>query len=444
MANEKPICEATHPQILSGRCPWCETQIGTSEGESASGERRTQWNLAALKSALLSDDVAARQLAVTNLMNDEGPGAESVVPLLSIALSDASDSIRGLTETALDRLGNKLTTDQAKQFEAQLPGGDDELVIRILLLGYYFLGQQGSPAARERRQRHILWLIEHAPEIETAGSPLACVVKQEDKETYQQARQLWQEQIRRQPNNTAVLGNAASFLLLRDRELSEQYYRRAQTLEPRNPKWPDRLGHLYSLHSRSDVSGGGDATRSALRELQMAEDVRQGVPWHANEDPADKPEKDQTSGLMKRMHALCDLAKTAYEAGEFDVAREYAAELLEIAHSERIPKFFREDGQAVYDGNLVLGRCALRDGDLDRAKEHLFAAGRSKGSPTLQSFGPHMSLAKDLLEHGERDAVLQFFELCRAFWEHGAGDLDEWVADVKSGATPDFGANLDY
>src|SRR5690606_15979503 len=107
----------THPQILSGRCPWCETEIGTNEDGATSGDRRPQWNLTALKSALQSNDVEARQLAVTNLMADEGPGAESAVPLLSVALSDASDSIRELAEGALHRLGDELTSEQAKRFE---------------------------------------------------------------------------------------------------------------------------------------------------------------------------------------------------------------------------------------------------------------------------------------------------------------------------------------
>ena len=55
-----------------------------------------------------------------------------------------------------------------------------------------------------------------------------------------------------------------------------------------------------------------------------------------------------------------------------------------------------------------------------------------------------MSLAKDLLEKGERDVVLEYFEACRKFWKMGEDDLDKWSKEVKAGTIPDFGANLVY
>jgi hypothetical protein len=57
-----------------------------------------------------------------------------------------------------------------------------------------------------------------------------------------------------------------------------------------------------------------------------------------------------------------------------------------------------------------------------------------------------MSLAKELLEKGERDVVLQYFDLCRRFWSTNINDgkLDRWSQDVKAGKMPSFGANLEY
>jgi hypothetical protein len=102
-------------------------------------------------------------------------------------------------------------------------------------------------------------------------------------------------------------------------------------------------------------------------------------------------------------------------------------------------------GNAIFYGNMVLGRVVLsRDHKVDSAKSYLLAAGRTRGSPQLNSFGPNMSLAKDLLLAGERDTVLEFFTSCRAFWKMGPTKLDEWTAAVKSGRVPDFGANLKY
>jgi len=72
----------------------------------------------------------------------------------------------------------------------------------------------------------------------------------------------------------------------------------------------------------------------------------------------------------------------------------------------------------------------------------LMAAMRLTGSPQLGSFGPNMRLAADLLERGEREAVLEYFRLCAGFWPRD--ELKDWAALVEGGRTPDFGANLIY
>ena len=116
--------------------------------------------------------------------------------------------------------------------------------------------------------------------------------------------------------------------------------------------------------------------------------------------------------------------------------------VLNDKYSRGVPE--KANGDVVHDGNLVLGRIAVDEGRIEDAKRLLLAAGKSSGSPVLGSFGPNMSLAKDLLEKGEQETVLQYFEMCRKFWSSGGGKLDEWTKDVQAGRIPDFGANLIY
>jgi hypothetical protein len=92
----------------------------------------------------------------------------------------------------------------------------------------------------------------------------------------------------------------------------------------------------------------------------------------------------------------------------------------------------------------VLGRIALKNGDLAHAKQALLNAGRTKGSAQLDSFGPDMTLAEELLEKGEKDTVLRYFKLCRRFWKLGGERLDQWEKDVNAGKIPQFGGNLVY
>jgi hypothetical protein len=93
---------------------------------------------------------------------------------------------------------------------------------------------------------------------------------------------------------------------------------------------------------------------------------------------------------------------------------------------------------------MVLGRLALRAGDVTGAKKFLLAAGMSEGSPVLGSFGPNMMLARELLAAGEPEAVLEYFSECAHFWNMGSEKLTMWTAAVKNGKVPEFGANLVY
>jgi serine/threonine protein kinase len=142
-----------------------------------------------------------------------------------------------------------------------------------------------------------------------------------------------------------------------------------------------------------------------------------------------------------RFYALTDVAKAALAAGKLDEAEYYGKQLLAIA-----PKY-RNDwnyGNAIFFGNMIIGQVALRRGNISLAKSSLLASGRTPGSIALNSTGPNMSLAKDLLIIGERDVVVEFFALCRNFWKSRPIALDQWTAAVKYGVMPDFGNNLTW
>ena len=144
---------------------------------------------------------------------------------------------------------------------------------------------------------------------------------------------------------------------------------------------------------------------------------------------------------QERFYLLNAAAKQSLVAGNVSDAEKFAQELIALAPQ------FKGDwnyGNAIQDANLVLGSVAVKSGHLDEAKRLLLEAGKSPGSPRMKSFGPNMSLAKDLLEKGEREAVVEYFELCRKFWKMDTGRLDQWSQQAKAGKIPDFGANLVY
>jgi hypothetical protein len=126
----------------------------------------------------------------------------------------------------------------------------------------------------------------------------------------------------------------------------------------------------------------------------------------------------------ERFYALGGLAQEAFDLGNPDQARIFAHQLLQEAPQ------YRNDwnyGNAVFHGNSILGRVALQQGNVSLAKQYLLSTGNTPGSPQLNSFGPNVTLAKELLEKGETPAVLKFLALCRSFWKKDHGKLPFWV-----------------
>lgn len=93
---------------------------------------------------------------------------------------------------------------------------------------------------------------------------------------------------------------------------------------------------------------------------------------------------------------------------------------------------------------MVLGQIAMRNGDIEKAELYLLKSGDTPGSPQLNSFGPNMSLAKELLEAERTIVVLEYFKLCSKFWKNSRGRLEEWGYLAQNDKIPNFGANLAY
>lgn len=170
-----------------------------------------------------------------------------------------------------------------------------------------------------------------------------------------------------------------------------------------------------------------------------------------NNDPArflatHEPELQQAVPVARKLYLLSSLAPAALAANDFAKARTYAEDLMSLGKSQQDQPGFGPSlyGNSTHVGNIVLGKLALINGDVTSAREHLLAAARISGSPTLSSFGPDMQLAKELIEKGQRDAAISYFDLCAKFWANDRGRLQQWKDAVAKGSVPDFGPNLGY
>ena len=136
------------------------------------------------------------------------------------------------------------------------------------------------------------------------------------------------------------------------------------------------------------------------------------------------------------------LAALALEAASPNLADWIAREMLRLAEAHPHDALY---GDAVHQAHITLGRIALSSGDRDAAVRHLLDAGRAPGKNHLNSHGPSMRLARDLLLAGERAAVVEYLELCKPLWDEGRREqvLDRWIATIRAGRMPDFGRQVD-
>jgi tetratricopeptide (TPR) repeat protein len=325
------------------------------------------------------------------------------------------------------KFGRQITAEDAKALEEGLKTKPDDLPAREKLVMYYYQAQLKSraPELEEKREGHVFWVIEHHPESELAGSPEAEIMPMSfigSIEGYQRGKQLWLEQVEKHPDNKQILENASNFLLFSDRKTARELLEKALALDPGNIETSSKLAQTYDL-DRNEGESSEENKGLAEKSLSIRE--------HALTKADDK----------HRFYELSELAKAAFDAGEIEKAGQYAMELLQSA-----PKFKGDwnYGNALHDGNTILGRIALQRGDIVGAKQHLLAAGETPGSPQLDSFGPNMTLAKELLEKGERETVITYLQSCEKFWKMGGSDLQNWIATIKGGGTPDFRMNLHY
>jgi hypothetical protein len=158
-------------------------------------------------------------------------------------------------------------------------------------------------------------------------------------------------------------------------------------------------------------------------------------------DRADRTERvmAQPTTTLTRLLTMETAANAALNVGRTERAAHWAQELLDMAQGHENESNY---GCAIHTGNIILGRIAVQSGDIQAGKRHLLAAGNTPGSPTLNSFGPDMLLASQLLALGETETVLQYLDRCRAFWDRQ--ELGQWKLAIARGEEPDFERNFHF
>ena len=151
---------------------------------------------------------------------------------------------------------------------------------------------------------------------------------------------------------------------------------------------------------------------------------------------------DEAYRPVEHLHDLTGVAMQTARSPSLAVLKrgQFAAE--ELSRAKLLYALTWNAGNAVHYSHIVLGRLALHSGDLETAKCHILAAGKTRGSPQLNDYGPDMTLAEEMLGLGQSAVVLEYLAECDQFWHRKSKNrIKEWSDDIRNGRMPDFGMN---
>jgi tetratricopeptide (TPR) repeat protein len=209
--------------------------------------------------------------------------------------------------------------------------------------------------------------------------------------------------------------NAANFFADREPALSDQLLWKAIQEQPNNWLCVDRLIDLYKqiVDSAQQPSSQGSYRLNPDRVFFLA-NLLCG--------------SEQTPGHGARFLKIAEVLYALQESSAAEQCAEVALDSL--IDSERDIEDVR------YNSHQLLGRIALRLGRISEATDHLGWSLNVSPSPVLQSFGPSLTLAQELLDVGERISVIEYLERCASFWKGKPALFEQWIAEIKEGLTP--------
>jgi hypothetical protein len=319
------------------------------------------------------------------------------------ALGILPDSVRAIL---LLYSGKNLSKSKADELEAGVRKEPEHVDTRLSLIGYYTWNAQ-TPADHLRLRDHVLWVVENRPEHPATSEPSLRDLP-DDPEGNSQIRALWDQNLQSRGEEVAVLKNAQKFFFGKDPAAAERIIHLLFEREPQNPQWASELAQLYRMF---------------------------GIPGEPFADPA-----KQAMEAYRRVLALTttaaarealagDMAAAAFKVGDYPGAAQLAKVYLQSSHRG-----------AVQRANTLLGRVALMSDDVASGKQYLLDSAKPEAARDVSVSGPTMVLARELLEKGESDVVIQYLENCILIWPRGEPTLQNWIGDIRRGKTPNFGS----
>ncbi|MDR3615991.1 MAG: hypothetical protein P4L53_20710 [Candidatus Obscuribacterales bacterium] len=302
--------------------------------------------------------------------------------------------------------GFRMTKAQKKSLMQQLKISPDDPYKHLQLLGYY------SAHHKEETEQCLaskLWLVENLPEEQSISVFTSCFDFESDE--YRQIGEAWLAQVRSKASFN-VVSNAASFFTLYEKEVAVQVLKQALSSSSEDYSLLNQISDIYML------AGGHQSETDARENYLLA--LEYGERCYSN-----------ATSEEHRFYALTNIAQAALAANETKRAEDAANQLLASS------KNFHDNwnfGNAVFDGNTILGKIRFIEGDIEAAGKYLIAASQTPGSPQLDSFGPDFRLCAMLIDKNQLQMAREFLINCSKFWK--SSKIKKWITEIDAGIKP--------
>ncbi|MBI2809934.1 MAG: hypothetical protein HYX67_03775 [Candidatus Melainabacteria bacterium] len=312
------------------------------------------------------------------------------------------------------RHAHLLKREDAAAHRQKLKTDPDDLKSRLALFGRGYYKKMGASP------EHLVWLVEQHPRRWIHCMIAPC----KRNASYETVRASWLRVVRSNSEDVTVLAHAAQFFLHLDQKDSIKWLTRASNLAPSDDELPRQLSFAYRLVHEEDPKKSRLLAHKAVQQMQTAIE-RYAIPT-----------EDHSYLLQYFSMEVTDTAKHALNHGLLDEAKELGKILLnhrELNRSRRPMLEVASDAHyrlSTYRGHLILGRVALRKGEIEKAEAYL-----SKMTGLQAGWYTDYDLAKELLAAGAAKAAVPYIEKCRdslaASGDRNFEDLDKWLKQIR-------------
>jgi hypothetical protein len=340
---------------------------------------------------------------------------------------DTKNNAENIAKSIFDN-SEEVTLANVSDLEKTLDDNPNDESSHRKLIIYY---DKNSETFANRREsiKHKLWFIENHPDSDFLnGFEVQRYYEAKDKE-YIRLRDAWLKKLGENPKNIEIRKQISQFVKNPEPELAKKILFEGEKIVPENYKVCKLLFDLLI----DELDDAKDNKLDTKKKNELIEQIYlYGTKtWHLTKS-------DRTyQATSDRGNTLVDLIEYAFDLGKIVEAKKMATELI---------LEYEDNDNAVHIGNIILGRIALKENNIAKAKEYLAISIDVPLNARYEYLSNlDLKLAEELLKKGEKTAVIDYLEQCKKLRSIKGGygkvkisQLTQWQINIKAGKPVSF------